>query len=349
MNESPNLAQELAVNGRDPPSRYILKDQNHPISISSAQPSSPIPVIDLSRLSRPDGGDELAKLRSALESWGLFLLVGHGIPQPFLDEVLNMSRDFFNQPLEEKQKYTNLIDGKDFKLEGYGNDIVKSDEHILDWNDRLYLLVQPEDQRSLSLWPTTPTSFKDNLHEFGEKTKNIRDILLKAMAKSLNLKEDSFTSKFNEKAIMYARFNYYPPCSRPDRVFGLKPHSDGSVMTILLVDKDVGGLQVVKNGEWFDVPTLDYSLLVNLGDGMEIMSNGIFKSPVHRALTNSTKERLSIVMFCALDPEKELEPDEGLIDDERPRVYKSVKTKDYIASIFETFAEGTRAIDLVRV
>ncbi|KAJ3695511.1 hypothetical protein LUZ60_000888 [Juncus effusus] len=159
MEGSTNLVQQLALKGQDPPSRYILKDKEHLISISFSPPS-PIPVIDHSRLSQLDGGDEVIKLRSALESWGLFLLVGHGIPSSFLDEMLNMSREFFHQPLEVKQKYTNLIDGKDFKLEGYGNDIVKSDEHILDWNDRLSLLVQPEDQRSLSLWPTTPTSFK---------------------------------------------------------------------------------------------------------------------------------------------------------------------------------------------
>ncbi|KAJ3695512.1 hypothetical protein LUZ60_000889 [Juncus effusus] len=169
------------------------------------------------------------------------------------------------------------------------------------------------------------------------------------MAKSLDLEEDCFTNKFDEKATMHARFNYYPPCTRPDRVFGLKPHSDGTVLTILLLDRDVGGLQVMKDGVWVDVPTLPHSLLVNLGDGMEIMSNGIFKSPVHRALTNSVKERLSVVMFCSMDPEMELKPLEGLIGDKRPRKYKSMKTKDYIASLFETFAEGKRAIDLVKV
>lgn len=98
------------------------------------------------------------------------------------------------------------------------------------------------------------------------------------MAQLLELDEDYFVSQFDEKAITFARFNYYPQCSRPDLVFGIKPHSDGSVMTILLPDKDVGGLQVLRDGEWVDVPTIPHTLLVNLGDGMEVVLSFMFLS-----------------------------------------------------------------------
>lgn len=94
---------------------------------------------------------------------------------------------------------------------------------------------------------------------------------MRAMAKVLELKEECFLNQFDEKTSMYARFNYYPHCKRPDLVFGLKPHSDASAMTILLLDKEVGGLQVHKNAEWFDVPVLPNSLLVVVGDGMEVL------------------------------------------------------------------------------
>ena len=91
------------------------------------------------------------------------------------------------------------------------------------------------------------------------------------MAKVLKLKEEYFLNQFDEKATMYARFNYYPHCKRPDLVFGLKPHSDASAMSILLLDKEVGGLQVYKNAEWVDVPVLPHSLLVVVGDVMEVL------------------------------------------------------------------------------
>ncbi|KAJ3673227.1 hypothetical protein LUZ60_006601 [Juncus effusus] len=343
MEGSVDSVQELWANGCDPPSRYIVKGEIGPINISSLPPSSPIPVIDLSRLFQPDGADELAKLRSALESWGLFIAVGHGISSDLLDEVLNMSREFFQQPLEEKQKYKSMSDEKNMVMEGYGNDGVESDDVALDWSDRLQLVVQPEDQRTLSLWPSTPSSFRHTLHEFGTKSANVRDMVLRAMAKSLDLKEDTFVNKFDEKASIYARFNYYPPCTRPDLVLGCGAHSDGSVLTILLLEKDVRGLQVYKDGNWVDVfTTLPSSLLVNLGDGMEIMSNGIFTSAVHRVFTNSAKGRLSVVEFCGLDLEKELEPADGLIDEKRPRIFKTVKTKDYLDR--QNYGESKKAL-----
>ncbi|KAH0850897.1 hypothetical protein HID58_095149 [Brassica napus] len=67
--------------------------------------------------------------------------------------------------------------------------------------------------------------------------------------------------------MMDTRFNLYPPCPRPDKVIGVKPHADGSAFTLLLPDKD-------------------------------IMSNGIYKSPVHRVVTNREKERISVATFC---------------------------------------------------
>lgn len=66
------LVQELAMNRQDPPSRYLLSKENHPIN--GSLPGCSIPVIDLSHLSKSDGEDELAKLLSAAKSWGLFLV-----------------------------------------------------------------------------------------------------------------------------------------------------------------------------------------------------------------------------------------------------------------------------------
>jgi isopenicillin N synthase-like dioxygenase len=78
-------------------------------------------------------------------------------------------------------------------------------------------------------------------------------------------------AQFSNKAPIFARFNYYPPCPRPDLVFGVKPHSDSGVLTILLIDKDVSGLQVLRDGVWHNVPTSPYRLLINIGDYVEVL------------------------------------------------------------------------------
>ena len=76
-----------------------------------------------------------------------------------MDDVMNASREFFHLPLEEKRKYSNLVDGKRFQVEGYGNDQVKAQDQILDWSDRLHLKVEPRDERNLANWPRHPENF----------------------------------------------------------------------------------------------------------------------------------------------------------------------------------------------
>ena len=77
-------------------------------------------------------------------------VTNHGLEASLMDAVMNASREFFRQPIEEKQKCSNLIDGKHFQVEGYGNDVVMTQDQILDWSDRLHLRVEPEDERNLA-------------------------------------------------------------------------------------------------------------------------------------------------------------------------------------------------------
>ncbi|KAI5649294.1 hypothetical protein M9H77_35299 [Catharanthus roseus] len=86
--------------------------------------------------------------------------------------------------------------------------------------DRLYLIVNPEDGRKLQFLPQNPIDF-------------------------------SFLNQYGEKPLIFCRFNFYPACPRPEQVLGLKPHTDASVLTILLQDKEVEGLQLVKDNQWY--------------------------------------------------------------------------------------------------
>lgn len=92
---------------------------------------------------------------------------------------------------------------------------------------------------------------------------------MKAMAKSLNLQEDSFLKQCGDTN-MFVRFNYYPPCKRPELVLGLKAHSDGSTITFLLQDENVEGLQILRDNKWFKVPIIPDAFVVNIGDQAEV-------------------------------------------------------------------------------
>ncbi|KAI7987979.1 Protein SRG1 [Camellia lanceoleosa] len=241
--------------------------------------------------------------------------INHGMESSFLDKVREIAKQFFLLPIEEKHKYSRTVED----LEGYGNDSVLSEHQILDWTDRLYLIVSPEDQRKLKFWPQNPECFREILHDYTTKLAMLNELVLKSMAKSLNLEENCFLNQYGERAMMFGRFNFYPPCPRPDRTLGLKPHADGSAITFLLQDKEVEGLQILKDGQWFRVPIIPHALLINVGDQAEIMSNGMFKSPVHRVVTNSERERITLAVFCMPESNNEIEPVEGLIDEKRPR------------------------------
>ncbi|KAK8966185.1 Protein SRG1 [Platanthera guangdongensis] len=340
------LVQELAKRGGEPPARFLQKEENRPTGVSP--PALGIPVVDLSRLFEPDSAEVVLQLDSALRTWGLFQVLSDDMSASFLDEVRSVAQEFFYLTKEEKLKYKNQTNDGEFKLEGYGNDIVVTEDQLRDWNDRLYLLVQPENKRNLELWPDSPSSFRSILHEFTIKSRKIASNILVATAKLLELEENYFSDQLGEDGSAYARFNYYPGCSKYDAVIGMKPHSDASVVTLLLTDKDVEGLQVLKDGEWFTIPTVPNALLANLGDQMEIMTNGIFKSPVHRVVTNP-QERISVVMFYSPNDEKYIEPINNLVTEERPKLYKKVMVKEYIESLFETFAQGKRALDFAKI
>ncbi|KAM3228272.1 hypothetical protein ACQJBY_059756 [Aegilops geniculata] len=304
-----------------PPSRYVLSEENRPTTVAQ-QAKLVIPIVDVNRLAMPDDVEEAAKLRSALQSWGLFVVTGHGMSKEFLDEILEATRKFFHLPLEEKQKCGNVIDGVKFQNEGYGIDRIDSDEQILDW---------------------------DLLHEYTLESGRVTMDVLKAMAKLLNQEEGFFINMVGERFKSYSRFTYYPPCPRPDLVNGLKPHTDNSVITLLLMDKDVGGLQVLKDGHWVDVPVLGNDLLVVVGEGMEIVSNAIFKAPWHRVVTSANKERLSLAMFYQPEPERIIGPPGVLVHEKRPAMFKKCLVQILADGYWDAFAAGDRTVDFLNV
>lgn len=90
------------------------------------------------------------------------------------------------------------------------------------------------------------------------------------MAKSLNLEENNLSRQCGDRPVKQARFNFYPPCLRPDTVLGVEAHSDELSLTILLQDEEVEGLQVFKDVKWVKVPIIPHALVVNLGDQTQV-------------------------------------------------------------------------------
>ncbi|KAK9735070.1 hypothetical protein RND81_04G181900 [Saponaria officinalis] len=306
--------------------------------VSPSLPYMDSSIIDLQRLLDSDE-DELKKLELYLTTWGAFQLVNHGIESSKLDQVLQVIKDFFSLPLEEKEKYGRSkggLKGWNYdSIQGWGTDKM-AENHAFNWTDRIILTVIPPHLRNPNFWPDEDVPlFSKVILDYAEDVAKLRDIVLRAVSKILKLPENNLITKYAAEGIAVARINWYPPSPYPDRIIGARTHSDSNIVTILLPDQDVEALQMEKDEQWFKVPIIPHALIVNASDMLEMMSNGKVKSSVHRVVTNTENERVSIAFACGPQRNSVIEPLEELISEEEPRRYPTLlNSSNYTADFF---------------
>jgi len=152
--------------------------------------------------------------------------------------------------------------------------------------------------------------------------------LLGLLSEGLGLDPNYIQNLINKEPLLRLRINYYPPCPQPDMVNGLKSHSDVGMLTVLF-DDGVDGLQVLKDEDWFTVSPVPGALIINIGDMLQILSNGKYKSAEHRAVANKNQHRMSIVMFLSPEDDVLIGAAPELIDEAHPSLYKAIKAGVY--------------------
>ncbi|GLJ33689.1 hypothetical protein SUGI_0677050 [Cryptomeria japonica] len=336
--------QELALKKpNEIPQRYIRSEDERPSS-TSLPSFLTVPVVDMEKLLLPSENherkEEMGVLSKACIEWGFFQVVNHGIPHSLIDRIRGVVNEFFSLPLDEKQRYAKR--GGD--VQGYGNIFVVDEDQKLDWGDLVSLAVMSKKLKNLALWPTTPSDFRNTVERYTSEVERVAQAVLGLFAENLQLESDYFKDKFGEDPLMTMRTNFYPPCLRPDLVLGLSPHSDGDAITLLLQDDQIEGLHVHKNNEWIPIQPIPYAYVVNIGDLMEVMTNGRYKSIEHRAVTNKEKARLSIAMFYHPGLDEEVAPASNLVDEEHPPLYKKFKHQEYIRYYMAKQLNGKKSL-----
>ncbi|CAN1256933.1 S-norcoclaurine synthase 1 [Linum perenne] len=282
--------QQLASESKDDhvPIKYIRPELE--LDQVPIDGSHHIPVIDMIKLA--DADEELANLHSACKDWGFFQLINHGVTEEVITKMKMDVQEFFNLPLQEKMSCAQMPNS----IEGYGQAFVVSEEQKLDWGDMLFIFPQPVSGRKMRFWPMAPSSFRANFEQYSSELEKLASSLLSYIAINLGLEPEKLLAPFKDGA-QGVRMNYYPPCKESNKVMGLTPHSDAVGLTLLTQVNDVQGLQIRKDGEWVPIEPTPGAFIVNVGDIIEIMSNGEYKSIEHRAMVNPDKERLSIAAF----------------------------------------------------
>ncbi|KAM7252944.1 hypothetical protein ACFE04_025562 [Oxalis oulophora] len=309
-----------------PPQYVFQTSDDGDQCIFSEEEEQKIPIINFSMLTSSNS-DQRSKaiqdIASACLEWGLFMVINHGVPETVREDMVKGSTGFFDMSEEEKREFAgnNLFDpircGTSFN--------VKLDKVLL-WRDYLKVHVHPHFAA-----PHKPAGFSETLQEYTERTRALARELLKAISKSLGLEENYIIKAMEiDRGSELFVLNLYPPCPQPEVTMGLPPHTDHGLLTILLTN-EVRGLQVQHNGKWVPINPLSNAFIVIIGDHMEILTNGIYKSAIHKAMVNNKTTRISIgtAHGPALDTVVKAAPE--LVDSEnRPLLYRGITYREYL-------------------
>jgi len=285
--------------------------------------SSSLPVIDLS-VARRGGAARSAVARQldlACSEFGFFYLVGHEAGTPLTDRLLALAREFFASDPAEKMRVHMSRGGRAWR--GYfpvGGELTSGQP---DLKEGLYFGTElgDEDPRvhagmpmhGPNLFPEVP-QFRASVLGYMSALEAVGQQVLSLMAEGLQLQSDYFRQRLTADPTVLFRIFRYPPDEAAREGWGVGAHTDYGLLTLLQQDA-VGGLQVLNREQWLDVPPLTDSLVCNVGDMLERLTNGRYLSALHRAKNLSARERLSMVLF--LDPsfDAKLEPLPGVMCD----------------------------------
>ncbi|KAL2467369.1 Protein SRG1 [Abeliophyllum distichum] len=325
------------------PIRYLRQDQDPPM-VSNDMHAPSVPIINLQSLLTGESMIyELEKLHSACKDWGFFQIIDHGVSPSLLEEFRRQVIDFFNLPMEDKKKLWQQPDNH----EGFGQLFVVSEEQKLDWSDMFYITTLPVNQRKIELFETLPTKLREMMEAYSEEMKKVAMTLLSQMAKALKMDDNEIAEIFGD-GVQSMRMNYYPPCPEPESTIGFTPHSDAVALTILFQLNETEGLQIRKDGKWVPVKPLRNAFVVNVGDIMEIVSNGVYRSIEHRATVNSDSERLSVATFYSSNLNSELGPAHSLVGPNNPPVFRQMPIEKYFKKFFARKLNGKSYLDFMK-
>ncbi|CAI9115484.1 OLC1v1016393C1 [Oldenlandia corymbosa var. corymbosa] len=253
-----------------------------------------IPVINFSKLNGEERAKTMAQIAVCCEEWGFFQLVNHGIPEELLEKVKKVSSECYKHEREEGFKNSKPVKMLEELLENNSNERLEN----VDWEDVFLLSDENENE-----WPSKTAEFKETMKEYRAELKKLGEKVMEIMDENLGLPKGYIKKAFNggeneeESAFFGTKVSHYPPCPNPEKVIGLRAHTDAGGVILLFQDDEVGGLQILKDGEWIDVQPLPNSIVINTGDQIEVLSNGKYKSVWHRVLATPDGNRRSIASF----------------------------------------------------
>jgi isopenicillin N synthase-like dioxygenase len=297
-------------------------------------PASVLPVVDVAPL--VEGSKQVDGVASAIDrasrEHGFFYVAGHGVDESLFERLEKLSRELFAFPLEEKLRIRMELGGRAWR--GYfpvGQELTSG---LPDQKEGLYFGAElPDDDPRVAaglplhgrnLFPARPAALRDAVLETIDELTRLGHVLMEGIALSLELERSYFAERYTGDPTVLFRVFHYPPLPPGEASQGLwsvGEHTDYGLLTILRQDR-TGGLQVKARGEWIDAPPLPGTLVCNLGDMLDRMTGGRYRSMPHRVRNASGRGRFSFPFFFdpAFDAEiQPIRPATGVADDRNER------------------------------
>lgn len=278
-------------------------------SAVNAVSANTLPLLDLSLLNGSDTERQafLSALRHAARDIGFFYLTGHGIDPALLKQIQTLSREFFALPDEEKRAVA-MVRSPHFR--GYNRAASELTRGQPDWREQFDIGAErtplPQTPGTPSWtrlqgpnqWPEGLPELKPALLQWQREMTGMALRLLRAFALALNLDENAFDELYGDKPNEHIKLIRYPGRETTQSGQGVGAHKDSGFLSFLLQDQQ-RGLQVeVEEGRWIDALSQDGTFVVNIGELLELASNGYLRATVHRVETPPAgSDRLSIAFF----------------------------------------------------
>jgi isopenicillin N synthase-like dioxygenase len=266
---------------------------------------SRIPAIDVADLvaGGPGRFAVAARLGEACRESGFFYAVGHGVDEALQRRLRELSRRFFAQDLDTKLRIPMSLGGRAWR--GYfpvGGELTSGKP---DQKEGIYFgqELSPADPRvragtplhGPNLFPAEPAGLRETVLAYMEAMTHLGHRLAAGLALALDLPESYFAERYTaEPLTLFRIFNY--PAARDPTLWGVGEHTDYGLLTILLQD-DAGGLEVRSRSRWVAAPPIPGSFVCNIGDMLDRMTRGLFRSTPHRARNLAPRDRLSFPFF----------------------------------------------------